>query len=100
MSKMSKACDISPKVKANVEERDGYCCIICGNPNASGNAHYIARSQCGLGVEQNIVTLCNNCHHLYDNGGQRENLKYLISEYLKSKYDNWDEPDLIYDKWK
>ncbi len=51
MSKRSKACDISPKVKKKVWERDNHCCIICGSPYAMPNAHYIARSQGGLGIE-------------------------------------------------
>lgn len=45
MSKRSKACDISPKVKKKVWERDNHCCIICGSPYAMPNAHYIKRSQ-------------------------------------------------------
>ena len=99
MSKLSKACDISPKVRAMVEERDGSICIVCGKPG-TGNAHYIARSQLGLGVEQNIVTLCNECHNSYDNGGMREEHRETIEAYLKSKYEHWNRVDLIYNKWK
>ena len=51
MSKRSKACDISPKVKKKVWERDNHCCIICGSPYAMPNAHYISRAQGGLGIE-------------------------------------------------
>ena len=67
-SRRSKATDISHKVKNKVWERDNHCCILCGNPNAMPNAHYISRANGGLGIEQNIVTLCQNCHNKYDNG--------------------------------
>ena len=63
MSKRSKACDISMEVKKKVWERDEHKCVICHNPYAKPNAHYIARSQGGLGIEENIVTLCLRCHN-------------------------------------
>lgn len=31
---------------------------MCGSSYAMPNAHYIARAQGGLGIEENIVTLC------------------------------------------
>ena len=49
MSKRSKACDISPKVRQIVYDRDGGCCIICGKQGIP-NAHYISRAHGGLGV--------------------------------------------------
>ena len=63
----TKATDISPKVKAIVWERDNKCCIICGKLG-SPNSHYISRAKGGLGIEQNIVTMCIHCHNAYDNG--------------------------------
>lgn len=99
MSKMSKACDISPRVKKRVWDRDGHCCILCGNPQAWPNAHYIPRSQGGLGIPQNIVTLCARCHHDYDNGGKREEYGQMIWAYLKGWYPKLERKDLVYDKW-
>ncbi|MCB6475567.1 HNH endonuclease [Emergencia timonensis] len=99
MSKMSKACEIPPKVRRKVWARDEGRCIICGNPQAKANAHYIRRSQGGLGVEQNIVTLCQKCHDDFDNGRMREENGKLIRDYLKARYKNWDEQKLYYDKW-
>lgn len=98
--KMSKACDISAATKRKVWERDGGCCIICGNPNARPNAHYIRRSQGGLGVEQNIVTLCYKCHDAFDNGDKRQEYGQEIEGYLKACYRNWDPDKLIYRKWR
>ena len=98
MSKQSKACDISKKVKDEVWERDEHKCIICGSYQAMPNAHYIARSHGGLGIPQNIVTLCFFCHFNYDHSPVRKEYKNIIQAYLKSKYDVWNEQDLIYRK--
>lgn len=96
-SKRSKQCDISQKVKEQVYERDKFC-IYCGNPNATPSCHYIPRSKGGLGVEQNIVTLCQSCHYNYDMTNKREHYKQFIQNYLKSHYEDWNEQDLIYRK--
>ncbi len=47
MSKRSKACDITPKVKEIVWNRDNQRCIYCGKyvPKTCANAHFIKRSQ-------------------------------------------------------
>ena len=97
-SKRSKACDISKKVKDSVWERDRNRCIICGNPFAMPNAHYIPRSKGGLGIEQNIVTLCYNCHHNTDHTEYRQFMLEKIKKYLQSKYEDWNEEDLYYRK--
>jgi len=99
MSKMSRACDISPKVKRRVWDRDGHACILCGNPKAMPNAHYIRRSKGGLGVVQNVVTLCAKCHHDFDNGDKRQEYGAIISSYLKGWYPKWNEKDIVYNKY-
>lgn len=97
----SKATDISQKVKNKVWERDNHCCILCGSPYAMPNAHFVARSHSGLGIEQNIVTLCQNCHNKYDNGDKdtRTALGYKIESYLTSCYKDWNVQDLYYKKY-
>lgn len=47
MSKRSKACEISQKVKEIVWNRDNHKCISCGRyvPKTCANAHFIKRSQ-------------------------------------------------------
>lgn len=105
-NKRSKSCEISQKVKQHVFERDNGCCVVCGNSyNVMPNAHYIPRSKGGLGIEENVVTLCtgltkNNCHHKFDNGTktEKENIKQKIKKYLMSIYPEWDEEKLIYKK--
>ncbi len=99
-SARSKATDIPKKVKDRVYKRDDGCCIICGKPGMP-NAHYISRQRGGLGIEQNIVTLCHNCHYAYDFGDakQREACKYIIKEYLSSCYPDFNEEKLYFKKW-
>ena len=77
-SRRSKATDIPQKVKQAVWERDGGRCVICGNThNVMPNAHFISRANGGLGIEENVVTLCteltpNKCHRKYDFGTKAE----------------------------
>ncbi len=56
------------------------------------------RSQGGLGIEQNVVTLCLDCHTRYDNGAGREQTKAEIKAYLEHCYPQWDESALIFKK--
>lgn len=101
MSKRSKACDITQSVKEIVWNRDNGCCIICGKLG-SPNSHYISRAKGGLGVEQNIVTMCMDCHNAYDNGYDKERKDYIkkqTKKYLKNKYEDWNEEELIYKKY-
>lgn len=100
-SKRAKALQISTTVKMLVYHRDGGRCIRChreGNPEA----HFIPRSKGGLGVPENILTLCRECHEKYDFGTreQREGMREEFREYLQSKYPNWDESKLTYNKWR
>lgn len=100
MHRSTKACDIPYEVKKKVWERDGGRCVVCGSTRmVSPNAHYIARSHMGLGIEQNIVCLCLGCHCDYDNGPKREEYREAIRRYLKMRYPNWDEKKLVYRKY-
>lgn len=107
-SKRSKATDIPMSVKKKVWERDEHRCVLCGNYcNVMPNAHFIPRSKGGLGIEENIITLCteltpNKCHRRYDFGTkeEREQIREQLRNYLKSKYENWNEENLYYDKNK
>ena len=98
-SKRSKACDISPKVRKEVLERDNHQCIICGKNHGLQIAHYISRARSGLGIPQNLATMCVSCHFAMDNGKYHEELQKAVREHLQAHYDNWNEKDLIYKKW-
>ena len=101
-SKRTKALEIPKEVKIKVYERDDHHCILCGRMVDASNAccHFVARSQGGLGIEQNILTLCSDCHFRFDNTDLRQELKERFRKYLNSKYENWNEQDLYYNKWK
>lgn len=98
MNKMTRACNISLRTKRIVEQRDGGRCVVCGSYWGLPNAHYIPRSHGGLGIPENIVTLCPICHQRYDNSVRRKEYKEIIRHYLQVKYPDWNEEKLIYRK--
>lgn len=98
-SKSSNACDISPKVRQEVLERDNHQCIICGSNQNLQIAHYISRGRLGLGIPQNLGVMCVSCHYSYDNGKFHKEVKKEFEDYLKAHYEDWNEKDLVYKKW-
>ena len=99
MHTMTKKTAISSAVRNKVKARDGGRCIICGAPGLP-NAHYIRRSQGGLGIEENIVTLCPKGHHDYDNGFHSEEIGDFIGEYLERFYPGFPNEKRIYNKYE
>ena len=97
MHKRTKALAIKAAVKKKVEERDGGCCIFCGK-RGRGEAHVIARSQGGLGCEQNLVTACRQCHDALDNSLSRPVMLEIAKQYLKGFYPGWSPDKVIYKK--
>ena len=98
MHKMTKATSIPESVKRKVYTRDRGKCVVCGAPGIP-NAHYIRRSQGGLGIEENIVTLCPKCHHDFDNGFRREEIGAWLSEYLDKWYPDFPDKKRIFNKY-
>lgn len=96
-TKRAAALEITRDVKRIVSARDGYRCIICGALGLP-NAHFISRSHGGLGIEENIVTLCYSCHMRFDQSTERESLRRIIAEYLRDHYPGWDPENLVYRK--
>ena len=98
MHERTKASRISKAVKEAVYERDGGRCVLCGKVVDVSNSccHFISRARLGLGIEQNILTLCHSCHYSLDNG---EVGRERAREYLRGKYPGWNEKSLIYSKW-
>ncbi len=99
---MTRACAIPLSVKEAVWERDGGCCVLCGVPvdRSLANAHFIPRSHGGLGVKENILTLCPSCHMRFDQSGDRNEIKKILKEYLKEQYRGWNEDELRYRKYE
>ena len=101
--KRTKETDIDIKVKIKVWERDLHKCIFCGQVVSihNANAHFIPRSAGGLGIEENIFTACDCCHHEQDNGLNTEKYDIKAEKYLKKIYgDTWNKEKLIYKKFK
>lgn len=97
--KRTIATSIPPAVKYAVTRRDGGRCIFCrryGDPVA----HVIPRSQGGLGVEQNIITACWECHQLLDNSPARRGMLEYAQEYLRKCYGTWSREEVTYKKWQ
>ena len=97
-SKRTIACSISPETRKIVEERDGHKCIFCGSFNCRGEAHYIRRSQGGLGIPENILCVCRNCHYQLDESQAKALFRKKAEGYLKSIYPDWDEKKLVFKK--
>lgn len=95
--KRSRACDISKKVRYIVVERDRGRCIWCGKPYAQ-ICHYISRGSNGLGIHENLVCGCYECHREADQGTRSEELKQKMKSYLRRQYPNWNEAELRYKK--
>lgn len=96
-SKRTIALSIHRNVKQAVFDRDGGCCVLCGR-RGNPEAHYISRAHGGLGVEENVVTLCRECHRKYDQTTEREAIGEILADYLRSHYPDWDPTKLIYKK--
>lgn len=100
MHKRTKAVAIPPKIRQEVEERDGHRCVFCHSSECRGEAHYIGRAQGGLGIPKNLLTVCRECHRQLDNGQATQLYRQRARDYLMSIYPDWNEDDLVYNKWK
>lgn len=114
MHRQTKSTAIPAKVKAAVALRDcahgTATCILCGAPGGP-YCHVVRRSQGGMGVEENIVTLCGPCHYAFDEGiglkrlrpfgiETRQDVEDYIIRYLKGFYPDWTKERVTYRKWR
>lgn len=97
MRRQTKYTNITPAVKRAVYIRDNGRCVLCGRPGDPW-CHVVPRSQGGLGREENIVTLCPDCHRSYDQGTNRNALYARLVAYMKGFYPDWNREDMIYKK--
>jgi len=94
----TKQTDIDAKIRAVVHERDRRRCVYCGRTDKTIElAHYISRAQGGLGIPQNLISLCVECHGEYD-GERRNEMRGYLAEYLQAIYPELEERSLIYRK--
>lgn len=110
MHKETKATKISEHVKDAVWARDGGFCILCGRPG-DPHCHVVRRSAGGMGLEENIITLCPRCHYAFDEGlymkelellgfRSRAEIKAFIYKYMETSYPGWTPEKVIYRKWR
>ena len=85
-------------MKRLVWERDGRC-VLCHRNDGQPVAHIVARSHGGLGIPENIVTLCPRCHYRYDNTPERHFLRQQLEEYITTIYPDWTEEAVTYHKY-
>lgn len=109
--KRTKATDFKPIDRLTITSRDGGCIFCKMNYHNEDLTefekagfqimHYIPRSQGGLGIPQNGAVGCIGHHIMLDNGnqGRADEMKELFRNYLKSRYPNWNEKDLVYSKY-
>ena len=111
MQKRARKAEFDTNTRRIIESRDNGC-IFCQmhyhmekanwmDLNAFSIMHYIPRSRGGLGIEQNGAVGCHWHHTMLDNGheGRIEEMLGLFKDYLMQQYEDWNEEDLIYDKW-
>lgn len=94
-SQRSKATAIPRDVKEKVWERDGKRCFFCKSPRANPEAHIVSRANGGLGIEENILTVCRTCHGLLDQSSARQSMLEEANTYLDYIY---GERDVKYEK--
>ena len=70
---MITSCPKQPRIQLDPEayenlcqqvlRRDGWCCQNCGGQSNLHVHHIQLRSQLGDDTEENLITLCSECHH-------------------------------------
>ena len=90
----TKALAITPETKLEVWNRDEHCSVWSRKPVPKECAccHFIRRSQSGLGIPQNILTLTPEEHETFDSGPIeiREEMRRFFKNYLSVYYADWE----------
>lgn len=89
---------LSNKQRKAIYRRDGYQCALCGSTRYLQLHHCIPRGKGGKDTDQNLITLCSDCHalahglNLHDYPDMRQSdIELLIVEYLADEYaPDWD----------
>lgn len=97
MNKRTKATNIPFKVKQEVYIRDCGKCIFCGRPGYP-EAHYISRARGGLGIPENIITVCRECHRRMDASTERPQYLERAKAYLDILYPEFTDEMRIHKK--
>lgn len=87
-------------VLREVLKRDNEKCIVCGEKHNLQITHYISQTRLGLYIPENLVVLCLKCRLDCCNAKKHKEHKEFIKNYLKSKYPDWDEKNIVFKKWR
>lgn len=93
-----KVCNASPAAKAEVIERDGGKCILCGDEENICIEWFIPQTRLGLGIPQNMACFCHRCKFTRDNKRFQQLINNAFKGYLKVYYNDWDETKIVYEK--
>ena len=96
-SKRTKALDISQATREKVYQRDNGRCIFC-HSHGIPNAHFIPRSDSGLGISQNIITACKGCHYDLDMTIKRKEMLQIARKHLDRFYPDFTDEMRRYKK--
>lgn len=113
MYRSTRAKQFDQKTQMKIWNRDVARCVLCAAGYHMEEAtdplmlqirdimHIVPKSQGGLGIEQNGVVGCRFHHHMMDNGkdGRREEMLEICREHLRACYPDFDETQVVYDKW-
>lgn len=99
MKKQTRARRASKKTRLEVYERDGGKCIICGRHTNLTLAHYISRAHNGLGIKENLGTVCIYCHHEMDHTSKRQKKLEEFRIYLDSHYPDFPDEERVWKRW-
>lgn len=77
------------KLVQAVYERDKGCCVCCGRYVEEGvkSHHEPPKSQGGQDIEENMVTLCNECHYKRHNTAEGRQIKDKCERLLRWLYE-------------
>lgn len=97
MHRRTKATNISLETKIIVTTRDGGRCLFCGDIGKP-EAHVVSRAHGGLGIPENIITVCRKCHDEMDNGKDGRRYRKMAIDYLTAQYPGWTKEKVTYRK--
>lgn len=87
---------VKGKLRDEVLQRDGHACVGCGETEDLTVHHIVPRNQGGQNDQDNLATLCEECHY-YAHGGGRSigDGRYSAASWDSVEYDDreqfWDE---------
>lgn len=95
---MSDYTKIPRWVKGDVWQRDHERCVVCLRwvQIECACSHVVRRSQGGMGIPENIVCHCPECHRKYDSYDA-----YTVKatmDYIQRKYPDWSREAVTYKK--